>query len=138
MTFLPEDDVEFLERKAIPYELKSETLPDGTARNGVLFPGFRFSGSLFTSDSNQLVSCTTCDLMILIPPQYATTKLDSFYTRPYLKRQDGSDPQNTAIDQEFFGTKWQFWSRHLGDNQWRPDIDGLETYLLHVRDALKV
>ena len=73
----------------------------------------------------------------LIPPQYATTKLDSFYTRPHLKRQDGSDPQNTAADQEVFDTKWQFWSRHLTDNQWRPDIDGLETYLQYVRDELR-
>ncbi|MFK4380809.1 E2/UBC family protein [Bradyrhizobium sp. USDA 223] len=138
MTFLPEDDVEFLRRKAIPYELKSETPPGGTVRNGIILPDFQFAGNLFTREGEQLVSCTTCDLMILIPPQYATTKLDSFYTRPYLKRQDGSDPQNTAIDQELFGAKWQFWSRHLAKDQWRPDIDGLETYLQHVRDALKV
>ncbi|MDA9419089.1 hypothetical protein XH81_30080 [Bradyrhizobium sp. CCBAU 25360] len=75
--------------------------------------------------------------MILIPPQYATTKLDSFYTRPYLTRQDGNGPQNTTTDHELFGAKWQFWSRHLAKDQWRPDIDGLETYLQHVRDALK-
>lgn len=46
------------------------------------------------------MSCRTCDLKILIQPQYATTKLDSFYTLPYLTRQDGSGPQNTTIDQE--------------------------------------
>jgi hypothetical protein len=137
MTFLPEDDVEFLKRKGIPYEPKTETLPDGTVRNAVIFPGFQFGGNLFTRQGDQLVSCATCDLMILIPPQYATTKLDSFYTRPHLKRQDGNDPQNTAADQELFSFKWQFWSRHLTDDQWRADIDGLETYLQHVRDALK-
>jgi hypothetical protein len=138
MTFLPEDDVEFLQRKGIPYELRSETLPDGAARNGVVFPRFSFAGNLFTVEGNQLVSCSVCDLLVLIPAQYSTTKLDSFYTRPHLKRQDGSDPVNTAPDHEVFKEKWQFWSRHLAADQWQPDIDGLETYLQHVRDALKV
>lgn len=40
MTFLPEDDVEFLRRKAIAYELKSKTPPDGTVRNDIISPAF--------------------------------------------------------------------------------------------------
>lgn len=137
MTFLPEDDTEFLQRKGIPYELKTEKLPDGNVRNGILFPGFNFTGKLRAHVDNQPVDCSTCDLLILIPSGYATTKLDSFYTKPHLKRQDGSDPQNANGEQDLFGSKWQFWSRHLADGQWRPDVDGLETYLQHARDELR-
>jgi hypothetical protein len=123
---LPEDDEEFLERKA----LKHERHVDGQTR-GLVFPAFRFNGNLWRrNDKDELVRCEGCDLLILVPAGYATTKLDSFYTAPHLKRPDGStDPVNANGTQNFFGRTWQFWSRHLKENEWRPGIDGLSTYL---------
>lgn len=133
MSFLPEDDVEYLKAKQIPHELKEEKLPNGTERRGVVFPSFAFSGNLQAVDGNGQLAC---DLLILIPTGYATTKLDSFYTRPFLKKPSGSDPQAASGQQDLFGQQWQFWSRHLADGEWRAGQDGLETFLQYVRSEL--
>jgi hypothetical protein len=76
-------------------------------------------------------------LMILIPKGYSTTKLDSFYTVPHLKRANGSDPNSASGRETIFGREWQFWSRHLTEREWRPGIDGLETYLQYVQVELR-
>jgi len=138
MIFLPEDDQEYLESKGLVYEFKSESIPDGTARRGIVFPGFEFASALNQAGADgKLVPRTTCDLLILIPSGYATTKLDSFYTSPHLKRADGSDPPMATGDQVLFGETWQFWSRHLADQEWRAGVDGMETYLQYVRSELR-
>jgi hypothetical protein len=77
MSFLPEEDQEFLDGNGLQYELLTAKTPEGTERRGVLLPGFAFVGDLRTQGDGAL-----------------TTKLDSFYTIPRLKRPDGSDPQN--------------------------------------------
>lgn len=122
---LPEDDEEFLQRKA----LKHERHVDGQTR-GIIFPAFKFNGNLWQRNGNgELVRREDCDVLILLPAGYATTKLDSFYTAPHLKRPDGNDPVNATGTQQFFGRTWHFWSRHMKENEWRPGIDGLSTYL---------
>ncbi len=136
MSFLPEDDQEFLDENCIRHELLSEKLPNGTDRRGVLFPGFEFNGNLWVAGNGNLVSCTACDLLVLIPNGYATTKLDSFYTLPRLKRPGGIDPQATTGEQILFDKPWQFWSRHLEDADWRVGKDGLRSYLSYIRNEL--
>jgi hypothetical protein len=131
MSFLPEDDVDFLARKGFVHELKSEKLPDGTERNGIVFPGYSFQGNLRARDK-QLQPCSACDLLILIPSQYATARLDNFYTIPFLKRPNNTDPQNATGENDLFQRRWQFWSRHLAKEDWRVGIDGLETFLQYV------
>jgi hypothetical protein len=137
VTFLPEEEVEFLEDNGIKYELLVEPMPDGTVRRGVFLPGFIFAGNLRMYKDGAWVPCGSCDLVILIPDGYATTKLDSFYTMPRLKRPDGADPQNANGETPLFGKTWQFWSRHLDDNAWRVGVDGLRTFLAYVREALR-
>jgi hypothetical protein len=137
LSFLPEEDVEFLEGNGIKHELLVETAPDGTVRRGVFLPGFVFGGNLRIQKDGVLVPCGTCDLVVLIPNGYATTKLDSFYTLPRLKREDGADPQNANGESLLFGKSWQFWSRHLDDSAWRVGVDGLRTFLAYVREALR-
>jgi Prokaryotic E2 family E len=138
MNFLPEDDVTYLTEKGVRYELLTEKLaPQGTERRAILFPEFSFVGNLRALKDGQLAECHTSDLMIVIPQGYATTKLDSFYMSTHLKRTDGADPVNTAKDQELFGRKWQFWSRHLDDRDWRNGVDGIVTFLAYVRTALR-
>jgi len=134
---LPEDDKEYLDNKALKYELLTESLPNNMERHGVLFPSFEFTGNLFVTEDSQLTQCRTCQLLILIPDGYATTKLDSFYTNPRLKRADGLEPDRATAENEFFGRKWQFWSRHLQDGEWRPGVDGLNTFILYVLRELK-
>lgn len=137
MSFLPEDDQEFLAQNGIKHELLTERIPDGTERRGVLFSEFTFVGNLWIPKDGALVSCTTCDLLVLIPSGYATTKLDSFYTLPRLKRTDGSDPLNANTEAMMYQKTWQFWSRHLDDGDWRLGKDGLRTYLSYIRNELR-
>lgn len=138
MSFLPQDDIDYLAGKSLIFAEKDEIPPEGgDKRRGVIFPKFCFEGSLFEHRDGTLVPVSSCDLMVLIPSQYATTKLDSFYTAPHLKRSDGSDPQNAGNAQSLFGHSWQFWSRHLAENEWRVGIDGLETYLQYIRAELR-
>jgi hypothetical protein len=137
MSFLPEEDQEFLDSNGIKYELLSEKMPDGAERRGVLFPGFALVGNLRTQKESALVVCESCDLLVVVPAGYATTKLDSFYTLPRLKRADGSDPQATNAETPLFQKAWQFWSRHLDDKDWRVGIDGLRTYLSYIRSELR-
>jgi len=137
VTFLPEDDQEYLEAKKLAFELRTERPPEGGERRGIVFPAFEFTGNLYTIVNDQLQPCSSCDLLIVIPQGYATTKLDSFYTTPRLKRAGGADPDRAAGEGELFGRKWQFWSRHLDDSEWRADQDGLETFLNYIRAELK-
>jgi len=137
MSFLPEEDQEFLDSNGIKYELLTEKMPDGADRRGVLFPGFTLLGNLRTQKESALVVCESCDLLVVVPTGYATTKLDSFYTLPRLKRPDGSDPQATNPETPLFQKAWQFWSRHLDDKDWRVGIDGLRTYISYIRGELR-
>jgi Prokaryotic E2 family E len=138
INFLPEDDQEYLENKEIKFELLTEKDPDGNERRGVLFPAFSFTGNLRSLQNGNLVSCDTCALLVIIPKGYATTKLDSFYTSPHLKRHDGTDPQNANNATPLFERSWQFWSRHLDDKDWRIGIDGLSSYLNYIHSELRM
>src|SRR5258706_15460795 len=113
MSFLPEEDQEFLAESGIPHQELSEKTPDGSERRGVLFSDFTFNGNMWTPNGAGLVACGACDLLVVIPGGYSTTKLDSFYTSPRLKRADGVDPQNANTEAALFQRTWQFWSRHL-------------------------
>lgn len=136
MSFLPEEDQEFLSESDLTYQELTEKGPDGKERRGVVFPGFSFSGNLRKIDSGSLVGIGTCDLLVIVPDAYATTKLDSFYTIPRLRRPDGKNPQNAEGDCILFAKTWQFWSRHLDDNDWRVGIDSLRTFLSYIRGEL--
>ena len=133
MSFLPEEDQEYLAESGTRHEELTELMPDGTKRRGVFFPNFSFSGNLRKLNGTSLVEVDACDLLVVVPDGYATTKLDSFYTIPRLKRPDGSDPQNAAGDSTLFGKLWQFWSRHLDDKDWRVGVDGLRTFINYIR-----
>ena len=132
MSFLPEEDQDFLDGNGILTENSG-----GADRRGVLFPGFAFVGDLRVQKEGLLVECASCDLLVVIPDGYATTKLDSFCTLPRLKRPDGGDPQAANAEAALFGKAWQFWSRHLDDKEWRVGIDSLRTYLSYIRGELR-
>jgi len=137
MSFLPEDDQDYLAAKELKFELLTEDLGAGNTRRAVVFPAYTFEGNLHVVQNNCLVRCSSSDLMVLIPAGYSTTKLDSFYTALHLKRPDGSDPNCAASDQSLFGRNWQFWSRHLDNSEWRNGVDGLETFLQYIRGELR-
>ena len=136
MSFLPEEDQQFLAENGITHEVLTEKMPNGAERRGVLLPGFTFLGNL-RAVGGALGPSDACDLLVIVPDGYATTKLDSFYTAPRLRRLDGTDPQNANGESTLFQKSWQFWSRHLDDKDWRVGIDGLRTYLSYIRGELR-
>ena len=81
--------------------------------------------------------CNVCDLMVIIPQGYDTTKLDSFYTDPILKKANGALPECATGVEPHFGREWQFWSRHLTDDEWKRSVRGFEVYLDYIREALR-
>ena len=137
MSFLPEEDQEYLSECGIKYEELTEEMPGSNVRRGVLFPGFSFSGNLRKVEGSSLVGVESCDLLLVVPDGYATTKLDSFYTIPRLKRADGKDPQSANTESALFGKTWQFWSRHVDNQDWRVGIDGLRTFINYIRAELR-
>jgi hypothetical protein len=139
MNFLPEADQEYLRSKGISYVLVTEIGPDGKeSSRGVIFPSFEVPSNLRAQQNGSLVVCQRCELLVMILPGYATTKLDNFYSIPHLKRPDGTDPQNATGVPTFFGRPWQFWSRHLPDSEWRVGKDGLSTFLSYIHNELRI
>jgi hypothetical protein len=135
--YLPEEDQEYLTAKGIQYELLVEKVSGGQERRGVIFHGFPVPPGLRIVTNGSLANCECCDLLVIVPHGYATTKLDSFYASPYLKRFDGTDPRNATGQEVLFGATWQFWSRHLADSDWRVGIDGFSTYLQYITSELR-
>lgn len=133
MFTLPEEDVEYLTMKKLAFELCEEAVPGGGIRKAVLFRQLPFSSGLVAVNGEAI---RACDLLILIPEGYATTRLDSFYTAPRLHVPGGGNPLQAAGDQVLFERKWQFWSRHLQEGEWRDGTDGLSTYLPMVLSEL--
>ena len=132
MSFLPEDDVDYLSSKGFKYVLKEER-----PEKGILISDFPFVGNLYELEADKLLARATCELLILIPEGYSTTRLDNFYTRPFLKKVDRSDPTNANGRETHFGLEWQFWSRHLTDEEWKKSARGLEVWIPYVRAALQ-
>jgi len=138
MVSLPEEDVEFLAEKNVAYKLVSEQLNGGAGeRNGIVIAGVPVPANLREVTPNGLTERIDCEVMILVPGGYASTKLDSFYTKPHLKRSDGNEPASTGFPQQLFGEDWQFWSRHLDEKDWRPGVDGIATYLAYIKNELR-
>ncbi|BAJ83264.1 hypothetical protein ACMV_P5_00100 (plasmid) [Acidiphilium multivorum AIU301] len=135
-SFLPEDDQDFLRRKAIKHRLVSEMV-GMEVRRGVIFPEFEVPGNLCSRQNGQLVAGGTAALLVLIPKGYAKTRLDSWYVQPGLFLPGGGLVDRAGSETDLFNGRWQFWSRHLADSEWRPDIDGLETYIQYIREGLR-
>ena len=76
-------------------------------------------------------------LLLLLPDGYPDAAPDMFYVEPWIRLCGQSDwPNAAAVSQQFHGRRWQRWSRHWSD--WRPGIDGIQTWLTKVRHALEV
>ena len=76
-------------------------------------------------------------LLLLLPNGYPDAAPDMFYVHPWIKVRGASNwPGAASVSLQFLGTNWQRWSRHWSD--WRPGIDGIQTWLLKVRHALEM
>jgi hypothetical protein len=135
--FLPEDDQDFLRKKAIAHHFHSEGQGE-TLRRAIELIDFDVPPNLYKRDpAGPLVPATKSNILVLIPKGYATTRLDSWYARPALLLADGNFPNCAGGQADMFGNTWQFWSRHLDPSEWRDGVDGLETYLQYIRSGLR-
>lgn len=136
LNFLPEEDQTFLRERSIPYQLLTEQVA-GEARRGIAFLNIEIPSGLCHQQGGALVAGGYATVLVLIPKGYSKTRLDSWYVDPPLVQADGKSIDRATGLQPLFGRDWQFWSRHLTDQEWRPDVDGLETYLQYIRAGLR-
>lgn len=77
-------------------------------------------------------------LLILIPPGYALTPPDNFYTEPDLAVEGGGQPGNTSTAQPINGQQWLQFSYHIEASDWQPENGhDLLTFLAGVSRRLK-
>ena len=123
MSFLPEEDREYLASKRIVYE----EVVDGTNK-GLVLKTWSLPDGLYDHPS--------ADILIILPSGYPDVPPDMFHLMPWV-RLALSNSYPKAADQpvNFAGQKWQRWSRH--NNEWRPGVDGIWTMIKRVSHALE-
>lgn len=120
---LPEEDTEFLDALALPWEAVAEgknqfvviygydKIPDGYNQKSVV-------------------------MHVRLGNTYPDTQIDMVYFNPALSRKDGK-PIKAIANQSFDGKIWQRWSRHRTvSNPWRIGIDNLSTHIALVGEWL--
>lgn len=124
MSFLPPEDLEYLDAKGIVFE----QCTDGT-KKGVIIRGWLLPDEMYDADR--------VDVLILIPNGYPDVRPDMFHLIPWVKLRTGNKYPKAADQAVMFNSQnWQRWSRHCDD--WRPGIDGIRTMLKRVEHAILV
>lgn len=119
---LLDSDVEYLEEKGWRYALY-----DQGATTLLVIHGYELPPG-YTLDR--------VELLIEIPDTYPDAKLDMFWVYPIVKiTATNAEPQATSERREFDDKTWQRFSRHL--NNWRPESDSLQTFLVWIRRHLE-
>ena len=136
-SFLPEDDQDFLRLKGIRHTLLEEDVPGAEKRHAIEFLDFPLPPNLFRRENGALIPGGTVSVLVLIPKGYAKVRLDSWYVLPAVYLASGQPADRANGESLLFGRKWQFWSRHLTEAEWREGIDGLEVYLQYIRSGLR-
>jgi hypothetical protein len=119
---LPQEDIEWLDARGLPYELVTE----GNVLRVVVYdfpvaPGY---------------NTPTVAVQVRIDAGYPDTQLDMAWFYPALARADNRAIGATSME-GFDGKTWQRWSRHRTPaNPWRPGVDSLATHFELVADWL--
>ena len=116
---LPKEDVEYLKVNLFDWKPCAEG-----SKKGIVISNYQLPSGYIPNKS---------DLLIIIPDNYPTAKIDMFYFSQNIVRKDG-----LKIDKlenvTYFGKTWQRWSRHY---DWRPGIDSLATHISYIRNELR-
>ena len=119
---LPKEDLDWLERGGLRYELVRE---NGVSR--VVIYDWPVPAGYDRS---------TIDVNVRIEAGYPDTQIDMAYFFPGLSRQDRRAIRALCAE-AFDGKTWQRWSRHRTPaNPWRPGVDNLETHFALVDEWL--
>ena len=76
------------------------------------------------------------DLLLRLAAGFPDVPPDMWWFDPPVSRPDGKTIPQTQVQEMHLGRTWQRWSRHLNQGEWRPGVDGLESYLTLVRREL--
>lgn len=131
---LTADDIEFLQQKG----WKHNVYPVGGEVH-VVFCAFPIPGDAY--------NLANVDLLVRLPAAYPNAAPDMYWTRQDVTlKATGAFPEAAAHHEVpgsgkgaevYNNTAWQRWSRHFHDG-WRPQIDGLRSYMASViRDLEK-
>lgn len=119
---LPEEDVEHLDVRGLPWE----TIYDGRTQ-WLLLHQFPIPGGY---------NVKTATAAIQITPNYPSAPLDMVYFRPALTLQGNRSIGGLKMT-HILGEEFQRWSRHRTEaNPWRPGVDNLHTHLALVEEWL--
>ena len=120
---LPSVDQTYFDSRQSTIQLIEETNKKGLVLVNFDLPKAKFN----VSQSN---------ILILLPPSYPDSAPDMFYSDPWLKL-NSTNSWPKAADQsfKFSGRNWQRWSRH--NNEWRPGIDSLRSFICRIQTALR-
>ena len=77
------------------------------------------------------------DLLLRLSPGYPDVPPDMWWFSPTVMRADGRQIEATQVMEHYLGRRWQRWSRHFNQGQWRPSIDCLESFLALIRREIE-
>ena len=110
-----------------------ECYPEHTVSNDlgticIVLPDFRLPKGFEQSSA---------DLLLRLESGYPDIKPDMWWFTPAIQRSDGRPIPCTDVDENYFGLRWQRWSRHLANEQWNPGIDSLQSYISILKQDLE-
>ena len=79
----------------------------------------------------------TVDVLVRLPSGYPDVRPDMWWFDPPVHTAEGAALPRTNHFESYLGRRWQRWSRHLAEGQWRSGIDGLESYFALIRTDLQ-
>ena len=121
--FLPESDRDYLNQKEYSFQEITEN-----GKNGLIISNWILPKNKYSLEKS--------DLLIFLPTGYPDIPIDMFYFYPAILLSGNAYAHATDVIESFNAISWQRWSRHLGAEHWRPEIDGIHTYLKRVENAL--
>ncbi len=119
---LPSDDLAFLDRQGIAYEVFEEN-----GMHCVELADFPLPGGL---------NAPKADILFRLAPLYPDVPPDMWWISPALTTASGATIPATEVHETHHGRTWQRWSRHLNPSTWRTSTDGLESYTALLRTEL--
>ncbi len=120
---LPRSDIEYLTEQGVPHQIEAES--DMVC---VVIPQWPLPDRLDRGSA---------DLLVRLSPGYPDVPPEMWWFSPAVHLANGTDLPGTDVVERHLNRHWQRWSRHLNDGQWKPGIDGLESYLTLIRQDIQ-
>jgi hypothetical protein len=79
----------------------------------------------------------SADLLLRLSPGYPDVPLDMWWFDPGVIRTDNQAIPQTQVPEQILGRVWQRWSRHLNPGDWKPGVDGVQSFLARIRADLR-